>query len=87
MKARRIALGLAAGAALMAAAPVFAHEYGWRARHYHPHYYPAPAYVYYPARPVVVLPPPYYYYPPAAPVIYGQVPISPGVRVNFRVRL
>ena len=60
MNARKIALGLAAGAALMAAAPAFAHDYGWRARHYHPHYYRAPAYVYVPIRPLVVAPPPYY---------------------------
>ncbi|HTP63693.1 MAG TPA: hypothetical protein VMJ14_16610 [Burkholderiales bacterium] len=93
MNARKIALGLATGAALLAAAPAFAHDFGWRARPYSPHYYRAPAYAYYPARPVVVAPPPVVYapapvyYAPPAPVVYGTVPIAPGFRVNFGIRL
>ena len=93
MNFRKIALGLASGAALLAAAPAFAHDHGWRARPYYPRYYPAPAYVYYPARPVVVAPPPVAYLPapayyaPPAPVIYGTVPVARGLRVNFGLRL
>jgi hypothetical protein len=105
MKARTIALALAAGTTLLTAAPAFAQPphhapaYGWRAKHYHPHYYRAPAYVYYPARPVVVVPAPYYYPPrpvvyypprpvvvPAAPVLYGNIPVSPNVNIGFGVR-
>ena len=100
MNAKRIALALAAGSTLLVAAPVFADPphwapaHGWRARHDHPHYYyRAPAYVYYPARPVVIAPPPVVYapppvyYAPPAPVIYGHIPVRPGVAVNFGVRL
>jgi len=95
MNFRKIALGLATGAALLATAPAFAHDHGWRARPYpyYSHYYRAPAYVYYPARPVVVAPPPVAYLPapayyaPPAPVIYGTVPVARGLRVNFGLRL
>ena len=101
MKSRTLALALAAGTALLAAAPAFADPprwapaYGWRAAHRHPHYYyRAPAYVYVPARPVVVVPPPVAYapappvvYAPPAPVLYGNVPVAPGVRVSFGFRL
>ena len=93
MNARKIALAAAAGTALMAAVPAFANPphwapaYGWRAKHAYPHYYRAPAYVYYPARPVVIAPPPPYYYAPPAPVFYGRIPVTPGVQVGFRVRL
>ena len=109
MKTRTLALALAlaAGTALLAAAPAFAHDphgrpaHAWRAKPHHPHYYRAPAYVYVPARPVVVVPPPAVVYappaavyaPPAAvyappaPVIYGHVPVAPGVRVSFGFRL
>ena len=92
MNLKRLALTAAAGTSLLAAAPAFADPphwapaYGWRAHNHYPHYYRAPAYVYYPARPVVVAPPPAYYYTPA-PVLYGQIPVSPGVRIGFRVRL
>ena len=90
---RKIALALAAGTALIAASPAFAHDHGWRGNpHYH-HYHRAPAYAYYPPRPVYVAPPPYYYAPPApvyygppAPAIYGRVPVG-GVSVSFGVRL
>jgi len=87
MNTRKIALALAAGTTLFAAAPAFAH--GWHEEHRHHHYYyPAPAYVYYPARPVVVAPPPYsYYFPAPAPVIYGSFPVAPGVRVSVGARL
>ena len=93
MKLKKLALA-AAGAALLAAAPAFANPshwapaYGWRAKHFQPHYYRAPAYVYYPAGPVVVAPPPYYYYyAPPRPVIYGRVPVSPDIRIGFRLGL
>jgi hypothetical protein len=101
MKARNLALVLAAGTSLLAAAPAFADPphwapaHGWRAKQHRPHFYPyrVPAYVYAPARPVVVVSPPVVYappprviYAPAAPVIYGQVPVAPGMRVSFGVR-
>ena len=91
MNTKKIALALVAGTALLAAAPAFAD--GWRGHPYHPHhFYRAPVYVYYPARPVVVVPPPYYYAPPPrvvypAPVFYGNVPVAPGIQVQFRARL
>jgi len=103
MNARTTALAFATGAALLAATPVFAQPpgrapaYGWRANHYHPHHYRAPAYVVYPARPVYFAPPPQVVYvpaprpvvyvPPPRPVIYGQIPVSPGFRVGFRIGL
>jgi hypothetical protein len=100
MKATTLALALAAGTTLLAASPAFADPgrgapaYGWRANHHHPRHFRAPAYVYVPARPVVVVPPPVVYapplpmiYAPPAPVIYGRVPVAPGVRVSFGVRL
>jgi hypothetical protein len=95
MNARKIALGFAAGAALMAAVPAFAHDdHGWRARPYHPHYYyRAPAYIYYPARPVVVAPAPVYYAPPApayyrpAPAVYGQIPVGHHASIGFSLPL
>lgn len=86
MNLKKLALAAAAGATLLAAAPAFANPphwapaYGWRAPHHRPHYvYRAPAYVYVPA------PAPVYYYPPR-PVIYGQVPVSPNLRIGFGVR-
>jgi len=95
MNARKLALAIAAGSTLLVAAPAFATPphwapaHGWRAKPHHVHYYRAPAYVYYPApRPVLVAPPAYYapaYYPPA-PVIYGNIPISPNANIGFRVR-
>ena len=93
MNLKKLALATAAGAALLATAPAFANPphwapaHGWRAKHHHPHYvYRAPAYVYVPARPVYVpAPAPVYYYPPR-PVIYGQVPVGPDVRIGFGVR-
>ena len=99
MNTKKIALALVAGTTVLAAAPAFADPphwapaYGWRAQHRHPHYYyRAPVTVYYPARPVVVVPPPYYYAPPPrvvypGPVFYGNVPVAPGVQVQFRARL
>lgn len=98
MNLKKLALGAAAGAALLSAAPVFANPpgwapaYGWRAPQRHPHYhYRAPAYVYYPARPVLVVPAPYYTAPRpvvvrAAPVIYGNIPVGPNVNIGFGVR-
>jgi hypothetical protein len=86
MNLKRLALAAAAGSTLFAAAPAFANPphwapaHGWRDHHRHYYYYR-------PQRVVVVPPAPYYYYPPAAPVIYGQIPIRPGVQVGFRVRL
>ncbi len=82
MNTRKIALAVAAGAALMAAAPAFAHDRhdGWRGhgpRHHAQYYHRAPGYVYAPS-PVMVAPRPYYYAPPArvyyappAPVYYA----------------
>jgi len=108
MKARKIVLALAAGTTLLAAAPAFADPprwapaHGWRAQHYRPHhYYPAPAYVYYPARPVVVAPPPVYYAPPPVyyapppapayyrpvPAIYGRVPVGHHATIGFSLPL
>jgi hypothetical protein len=97
MNWKKIAFAAATGVALLSAAPAFAdphwgREHGWRPNHYRPHaYYRAPAYYapgyyYAPARPVVVVPPPYYGYAPPAPVVYGQIPISPDLNVGFRVR-
>jgi hypothetical protein len=100
MNARKIALALAAGGTLLAAAPAFADPgrwapaHGWRAKHHHHHHhYRSAAYVYYPARPVVVVPPPRVVYAPPpvyygrpAPVLYGHVPVSPNVGVSFGVR-
>ena len=94
MNIKKIALATAAGTALLTAAPVFADPpywapaHGWRAKHHQPHYYRAPAYVYYPAVPVYVAPPPpVIYYPPPRPVIYGRIPVSHGVQIGFRVGL
>jgi hypothetical protein len=99
MNAKKIAIALAAGGTLLAAAPAFATPphwapaHGWRAKHHHHHHYRGAAYVYYPARPVVVLPPrvvyappPPVYYAPPAPVLYGHVPVGPNARVSFGVR-
>ena len=90
MNLKKLALAAAAGTTLLAAAPAFANPphwapaYGWHAKHHHHHrpppvviYVPAPMY-YAPPQPQVVLP---------GPVFYGQVPVSPGVRVSFGVRL
>jgi hypothetical protein len=92
MNTKKIALALVAGTALLAAAPAFAD--GWRGHPRHPrhYYYRAPVVVYYPARAVVVMPPAYTYAPPPrvvypAPVFYGNVPVAPGVQVQFRARL
>ena len=94
MFSRKIAIAAALGAGLALAAPAFADPphwapaHGWRAKHHRPHIqyrYRAPAYVYYPARPVVVVPPPRYYYVPPRPVIYGRIPLSRDVDVGFRV--
>jgi hypothetical protein len=83
MNLKKLALAVAAGSALLAAVPAFAHpeaRHGWRAGHHHhyPHYYYPPSYVYYPPRPVVIYP---------DPAIYGRIPVGPGVRVGFRIRL
>ena len=101
MNTRKIALALAAGTTLLAAAPVLADPphwapaHGWRAKHHHSHhYYRAPAYVYYPARPVVVVPPRVYYAPPPAPLyyrpapaIYGQIPVGHHASIGFSLPL
>lgn len=93
MTLKKLVLGIAAGASLLSAAPVFAHPpgwapaHGWRAKHAQPYYpyYRAPAYVVVPARPVYVAPPPVVYVPPPRPVFYGTIPVSPGFQVGFRV--
>lgn len=100
MNARKIALVLAAGTTLLAAAPAFADPprwapaHGWSAKHHRPQYdYRAPAHVVVPARPIVVAPPPVVYAPPPvvyvppAPVLYGHIPVRPGVSVNFGLHL
>ena len=99
MNARKIAVGIATAAALIAATPAFAHDHGWRGNPHYRHYHHAPAYAYYPPRPVYVAPPPYYYSPaPAyyapppvyyapAPAIYGQIPFGGGARIGFRIGL
>ena len=96
---RKIALALAAGTALMAAASAFAHDHGWRGNPHYRHHHRAPAYGYYPPRPVYVAPPAYYYapapayYAPApvyyapAPAIYGQIPLGHNARIGFRIGL
>ena len=93
MNLKRIALSAAVGIGLLASLPAFAHGWGHGYRHSH-YFHGAPAYVYYPAQPVVVMPPPVVYappppvvYAPAAPVIYGRIPVRPGVTVGFGVRL
>jgi len=105
MNAKKIAIALAAGGTLLAATPAFADPprhwdhrapaHGWRAKHHHHHpHYRGTAYVYYPARPVVVLPPPRIvyappppvYYAPPAPVLYGHIPVGPHAGVSFGVR-
>lgn len=94
MKAATLALALAAGTTLLAAAPAFAHPpyhapaYGWRAKPVYRHVpYRGPAYVVVPARPVYVVPPPVIYVPPPRPAFYGTIPISPAVQVGVRLRL
>jgi hypothetical protein len=92
MNFKKLALAAAAGATLLAAAPVFAqtYYYGPAYRYYHPY-----RHHYYRPRPVVVYEPaPYYYYPPAPayyyeprPVIYGRVPIGHHGRVGFAIGL
>ena len=99
MNLKKIALATATGAALFAAIPAFAN--GWDHRH-HARYYRAPAYGYYPARPVVVVPAPVYYvrpapvyyappapvyYAPPRPVIYGQFPVGHNGRVSIGLGL
>ena len=71
---RKIALALAAGTALMAAAPAFAKDHGWRGNPHYRHHHRAPAYGYYPPRPVYVAPPAYYYAPAPAPAYYAPAP-------------
>ena len=91
MNLKKLTLTAAADAALLAAAPVFANPphwapaYGWHRHH------PRPVLIYSPA-PVYYQPAPVYYAPPppvvvSAPVIYGRIPVSPGLRVSFGVRL
>jgi len=102
MNTRKALLTIAAGAALLAAAPAFAHPpyyapaHGWRAKHAYPYSpYRVPAYVVVPARPVYVAPPPVVYappppmlyVPPPRPVFWGTIPVSPSVQFGVRVRL
>jgi len=97
MNWKKLAIAAAAGTALLGASSAFANPphwapaYGWHAKHRH-HYQPRPVVIYAPA-PVYYAPPPVYYVAPPprvvlpGPVIYGQVPVSPGVRVSFGMRL
>ena len=97
MNLKKLTLAAAAGAAFLAAAPVLANPphwapaYGWHARHQH-HFHPRPVVIYAPA-PVYYYPPaPVYYAPPPrvvvpGPVFYGRIPVTPGLRVSFGVRL
>jgi len=92
----KLAIAAAAGTTLLGAAPAFADPprwapaYGRHAKRVHVHR-PRPVVVYAPA-PVYYLPAPVYYAPPPrvvvpAPVIYGHIPVSPNVSVNFGFRL
>ncbi len=98
MNWNKLAVAAAAGIAMLGASPAFANPphrapaYGWHAQRHHHHHRPGPVVIYAPA-PVYYLPAPVYYAPPPpqvvlpGPVIYGQVPVSPGLRVNFGLRL
>jgi hypothetical protein len=97
MDLKKLTLAAAAGTAFFVAAPAFASPphwapaHGWRAKHHH-HHRVKPVVVYAPA-PVYYVPAPVYYAPPPprivvpAPVIYGHIPVSPNVSVNFGFRL
>jgi hypothetical protein len=88
-----------AASAAYADPPRHARAYGWEARHEHhghrsrPTVVYAPAPVYYAPAPLCYGPPPVYYVPPPvsyappAPVLYGHVPVAPGLRVSFGLRL
>jgi len=80
MNARKLALALATGATLLAAAPAFAHPtphftsrapaHGWRAQHYQPHrHFRAAAYAYYYRPRPIFVPAPVTYYPLPRPQV------------------
>ena len=85
MRFKKIALAIAAGTTLIAAAPAFAHPphwapaYGWRAGHHRHHYRP---------QQVVVVPPaPYYYYAPPPPAFVYPKSTAPSWHVSIGLRL
>ena len=95
MNWNKLAIAATAGAALLGVSPAFANPphwapaHGWHARHHH---HPRPVVIYAPA-PVYYAPPQVYYAPPPppvfvpGPVFYGRIPVAPGLRVSFGVRL
>ena len=98
MNLKKLALAVAAGSTLLAAAPVFAQSrydhrwsgpsHSWRApyhRYYYSGYYRAPRY-YMPPPVVYYTPPPAYYYEPS-PVIYGRVPLRHHSSIGFSLPL
>jgi len=99
MNLKNLALAVAAGTTLLAAAPAFADHrdhrdnwrgssHSWRAphhRHYYSHYR-APRHYMPPPRVYYTPPAPYYYAPPA-PVIYGQIPLGHHSSIGFSLPL
>jgi hypothetical protein len=83
MNWKRLVVVATAGTALLGASSAFANPphwapaYGWQAKHHH--FRPRPVVIYVPA--------PVYYYPPPRPVVYGNVPVSPQLRIGFGIRL
>jgi hypothetical protein len=101
MDLKKLALAVAAGTTLLAAAPAFADHrdnwrgssHSWRAPHhrhyYYSSYYRAPRY-YMPPPVAYYTPPPYYYAPryyEPNPVIYGQVPLGRHSSLGFALPL
>ena len=96
MDLKKLALAVAAGTTLLAAAPAFADHrdhwrgsHSWRAPHhrhyYYNSYYRAPRY-YMPPPVAYYTPPPAYYYEPS-PVIYGRVPLGRHSSIGFSLPL
>ena len=97
MDLKKLALAVAAGTTLLAAAPAFAdhrdhwrgQSYGWRAPHHrycYSGYYRAPRY-YMPPPVAYYTPPPPYYYAPPAPVVYGRIPLGHHSSIGFALPL
>ena len=98
MDLKKVALAVAAGTTLLAAAPAFADHrdnwrgssHSWRAPHhrnyYYNSYYRAPRY-YMPPPVAYYTPPPPYYYAPPAPVVYGRIPLGNHSSIGFALPL
>ena len=99
MNLKTLALAVAAGTTLLAAAPAFADHrdgwrgssHGWRAphhrhHHYHTGHYRARGYYMPPPRAYYYNPPAPYYYAPS-PAIYGRVPLGHGASIGFSLPL